>query len=131
MFVHGGFLNFGSTSGQSYNQQFFPTEQYDTVRVLLGYRVSILGFLSSQRCGLDGNYGFKDVWVGLEWVKENISAFGGMYRFFSSLTCPRPSTVLVLTPQVILTIYTSKGSVEALISFIRFFIMQQDKPVGG
>lgn len=38
VFLHGGFLQFGSTSGQHYNQQFFSTEHYDEVRVLLGHR---------------------------------------------------------------------------------------------
>lgn len=77
VFIHGGFLNFGSTSGQHYNQQFFAAETFDEIRVLLGYRVSAWGFLGSEKGGVSGNYGFKDCWAGLEWVKENISAFGG------------------------------------------------------
>lgn len=39
--------------------------------------VSALGFLASAQPAIDGNYGFKDVWTGLEWVRANISAFGG------------------------------------------------------
>jgi hypothetical protein len=38
VFLHGGFLQFGSTSGQHYNQQFFAAEHYGEVRVLLGHR---------------------------------------------------------------------------------------------
>jgi carboxylesterase type B len=38
VFFHGGFLQFGSTSGTGYNQQFFYPEQWNEVRVLLGYR---------------------------------------------------------------------------------------------
>lgn len=77
VFIHGGFLQFGSTSGQHYNQQFFASEARNEVRVLLGHRVSVFGFLASQAAGVAGNYGFKDVWLGLEWVRDNISAFGG------------------------------------------------------
>ncbi|KAL1406112.1 hypothetical protein Q8F55_007795 [Vanrija albida] len=76
VFIHGGFLQFGSTSGQ-YNQQFFAAEARTEVRVLLAHRLSALGFLASARAGVHGNYGFKDVWLGLEWVREHIGSFGG------------------------------------------------------
>lgn len=38
VFIHGGFLQFGSTSGSHYNQQFFAAEHFGEVRVLLGHR---------------------------------------------------------------------------------------------
>jgi carboxylesterase type B len=38
VFAHGGFLQFGSTSGSMYNQQFFAAEHFGEVRVLLGHR---------------------------------------------------------------------------------------------
>lgn len=41
VFLHGGFLQYGSTSGQHYNQQFFSSEEFGEVRVLLGYRYSL------------------------------------------------------------------------------------------
>ncbi|WWD19393.1 hypothetical protein CI109_103853 [Kwoniella shandongensis] len=77
VFIHGGFLQYGSTSGQHYNQQFFPAEHYGEVRVLLGHRVSVLGFLGCDQPKVLGNFGFKDCWLGLEWVRDNIEAFGG------------------------------------------------------
>ncbi|KAK8854472.1 hypothetical protein IAR55_003210 [Kwoniella newhampshirensis] len=77
VFIHGGFLQYGSTSGQHYNQQFFPSEHYGEVRVLLGHRVSVLGFLGCEEPKVSGNFGFKDCWLGLEWVRENIASFGG------------------------------------------------------
>ncbi|WRT68773.1 uncharacterized protein IL334_005753 [Kwoniella shivajii] len=77
VFIHGGFLQYGSTSGQYYNQQFFPAEHYNEVRVLLGHRLSVLGFLGCEEPKISGNFGFKDCWLGLEWVRENIEAFGG------------------------------------------------------
>jgi hypothetical protein len=77
VFIHGGFLQFGSTSGQHYNQQFFSSEHFNEIRVLLGHRVSVLGFLGCDEPKVSGNFGFKDCWLGLEWVRDNIAAFGG------------------------------------------------------
>ena len=92
VFIHGGFMQFGSTSGQHYNQQFFATEQFGEVRVLLGHRcarlsrrkeigltnrLSVLGLLGSSNPEIAGNYAFKDCWLGLEWVQEHIASFGG------------------------------------------------------
>ncbi|KAK4689641.1 hypothetical protein P7C73_g460, partial [Tremellales sp. Uapishka_1] len=34
-------------------------------------------FLGSQSPKVEGNFGFKDCWQGLQWVKENIASFGG------------------------------------------------------
>lgn len=45
----------------------------------IGYRLSAFGFLASEEPKLLGNYGFKDQWLGLEWVSANIEAFGGKY----------------------------------------------------
>lgn len=50
VFLHGGFLQFGSTSGQHYNQQFFAAEHYGEVRVLLGHRY-VAVFCGGERCG--------------------------------------------------------------------------------
>ncbi|GFZ43710.1 hypothetical protein JCM24511_01430 [Saitozyma sp. JCM 24511] len=77
VFIHGGFLQFGSTSGQHYNQQFFSSEHFNEIRVLLGHRVSVLGFLGCDEPKVSGNFGFKDCWLGLEWVRDSIAAFGG------------------------------------------------------
>jgi len=40
-------------------------------------RLSVLGFLGAAQPDIIGNYGFKDCWLGLEWVRDNIEAFGG------------------------------------------------------
>lgn len=77
VFVHGGFLQFGSTSGNNYNQQAYAAEVRNEVRVLLGHRVSVLGFLAASSPNVDGNYGFKDALLGLEWVRDHVKSFGG------------------------------------------------------
>ena len=45
--------------------------------VNVGYRLSAFGFLASDVPKIDGNFGFKDQWLALLWVRENIAAFGG------------------------------------------------------
>ncbi len=48
----------------------------------MGYRVSAFGFLACEVPGVDlkGNYGFKDQWLAIQWVKDNIEVFGGRLR---------------------------------------------------
>jgi carboxylesterase type B len=76
------FLQFGSPHGLSGQAQFIAAERKE-VWVNIGYRLSAFGFLACDMPKLDGNYGFKDQWLALEWIKENISAFGG--RTFTAL----------------------------------------------
>lgn len=47
------------------------------VWVNIGYRLSAFGFLACDKPSVEGNFGFKDQWMALEWVRDNIIAFGG------------------------------------------------------
>ncbi|PPQ74026.1 hypothetical protein CVT24_012622 [Panaeolus cyanescens] len=76
VYIHGGFLQFGSPHGISGQAQFISAERSE-VWVNIGYRLSVFGFLASDKPNLSGNYGFKDQWTALEWIKNNIEAFGG------------------------------------------------------
>ncbi|KIK65101.1 hypothetical protein GYMLUDRAFT_39488 [Collybiopsis luxurians FD-317 M1] len=76
VYIHGGFLQFGSPHGLRGQEQFVSAE-FSEVRVNIGYRLSAFGFLACDEPRLDGNYGFKDQWLALEWVKKNINDFGG------------------------------------------------------
>ncbi|TEB33306.1 alpha/beta-hydrolase [Coprinellus micaceus] len=76
VYIHGGFLQFGSPHSLSSQAQFLA-EGRDEVWVNIGYRLSAFGFLASDKHGLSGNYGFKDQWLALEWVKDNVASFGG------------------------------------------------------
>jgi len=76
VYIHGGFLQFGSPHGLSGQSQFIA-EETEEIWVNIGYRLSAFGFLSTDKPCLSGNFGFKDQWLALEWVRDNISAFGG------------------------------------------------------
>ncbi|ESK82478.1 putative carboxylesterase [Moniliophthora roreri MCA 2997] len=78
VYIHGGFLQFGSPHGLPFQGQYIAADR-SIVRVNIGYRLSAFGFLAcdSPHAKLNGNYGFKDQWIALEWIKANINSFGG------------------------------------------------------
>ncbi|KAI6164473.1 Alpha/Beta hydrolase protein [Pisolithus thermaeus] len=76
VYIHGGFLQFGSPHELSTQAQYAAVER-QRVFVNIGYRLSVLGFLASDEPRIDGNFGFKDQWLALCWIRENITAFGG------------------------------------------------------
>ncbi|KAL0572346.1 hypothetical protein V5O48_009617 [Marasmius crinis-equi] len=78
VYIHGGFLQFGSPHGLSHQAQYVSARPgKEAVHVNIGYRLSVFGFLASKDQRLTGNYGFKDQWLALQWVKANINGFGG------------------------------------------------------
>ncbi|GBE88869.1 hypothetical protein SCP_1402770 [Sparassis crispa] len=79
VYIHGGFLQFGSPHGLGGQAQFVAAEQSE-VWVNVGYRLSAFGFLASDQPKLNGNFGFQDQWLALLWVRENIQTFGGKYK---------------------------------------------------
>ncbi|KAF8528531.1 carboxylesterase [Hysterangium stoloniferum] len=76
VYIHGGFLQFGSPHGLSGQAQFIAAER-EEIWVNPGYRLSAFGFLASDQPYIPGNFGFKDQWLALEWVRDNITSFGG------------------------------------------------------
>ncbi|KAF8888117.1 carboxylesterase [Infundibulicybe gibba] len=76
VYIHGGFLQFGSPHSLSSQAQYVSAYRSE-VWVNIGYRLSAFGFLASGKYNLRGNYGFKDQWLALEWIRDNIEAFGG------------------------------------------------------
>ncbi|XP_070570855.1 acetylcholinesterase-like [Ptychodera flava] len=49
----------------------------DVIVVTIKYRLGALGFLSTSDSVSRGNYGIMDQAMALEWVQDNIAAFGG------------------------------------------------------
>ncbi|XP_065219709.1 esterase E4-like [Planococcus citri] len=73
VYIHGGSFQIGSAGG--YNPQYFMDK--DVILVIINYRLGVLGFFGLNNDVISGNYGLKDQALALQWVKENIAAFGG------------------------------------------------------
>lgn len=81
VWIHGGGFTGGSGAQSWYNGASFA-ENGDVVAVTLNYRLGVLGFLHFGEIGgeeyaTSGNCGILDQVAALQWVKENIAAFGG------------------------------------------------------
>lgn len=81
VWIHGGAYIAGSGSGGSYDGASFA-EQGDVVVVTINYRLGIMGFLhlrviGGEKYATSGNCGIQDQVAALQWVQDNIAAFGG------------------------------------------------------
>ncbi|KUN74827.1 carboxylesterase [Streptomyces canus] len=74
VWIYGGAYKFGSADDPAYDAGRLAREG-ELVVVTLNYRVGIEGFLRIE--GAPANRGLLDQVAGLEWVRENIAAFGG------------------------------------------------------
>jgi para-nitrobenzyl esterase len=81
VWIYGGGFSFGSTSEPVYDGANLAKK--GVVLVSIAYRVGPLGFLAHPALSnespekVSGNYGLLDMIAGLQWIKNNISAFGG------------------------------------------------------
>lgn len=80
VWIHGGAFIGGAGSSQLYRGVHL-VERGDVVVVTINYRLGALGFLAHETLrdenGCAGNWGLLDQIAALEWVRDNISAFGG------------------------------------------------------
>jgi len=73
----------GGSSDRRYNQSFIVQQATEAgmpiVAVSVNYRLSSWGFLYGKEIQEEGNAmnGFRDARVALQWIQENIQAFGG------------------------------------------------------
>ncbi|KAJ5749311.1 uncharacterized protein N7511_011007 [Penicillium nucicola] len=83
VWIHGGGFYMGSGADERYNMSAFVENSYDigkpVIAVTLNYRLSAWGFISSSQVSGSGNtnLGLRDQRLALQWVQENIGAFGG------------------------------------------------------
>ena len=76
--IHGGAFATGSYSG---TQESFVRE--GIIYCSIEYRLGVLGFLAHPALskesprGISGNYGLQDQVMALQWIHDNIAAFGG------------------------------------------------------
>ncbi len=79
VWIHGGAFSFGSGTEKSYDGTNYAKN--GIVYVSINYRLNVLGFLATEETynqyGTTGNWGFLDQLKALEWIRDNISAFGG------------------------------------------------------
>jgi para-nitrobenzyl esterase len=78
--VHGGGFSGGSTSTPMYDGTGFAKK--GVILISGAYRLGPFGFLAHPELSREsgkgsGSYGMQDMIAGLEWVKENVSRFGG------------------------------------------------------
>lgn len=85
VYIHGGGFTHGSATdsllpGSDWYLQdgSFLASRHNLVVVSLNYRLGALGFLAQAGVtDLRGNYGFRDQLLALEWLHQNLAAFGG------------------------------------------------------
>ncbi|KAK3656298.1 hypothetical protein LTR56_002999 [Elasticomyces elasticus] len=79
--IYGGAFEFGST--QTYDGTTFVSKSIQlgapVIYVAVNYRLGGFGFLAGSSLAKEGstNFGLRDQRLGLQWVQENIAAFGG------------------------------------------------------
>lgn len=81
VYVHGGSLQTGQPWYADYSGEGLAKE--GVIVVNMGYRLGIFGYYADEELaaqspnGTTGNYGMLDQIKALEWVRDNIAAFGG------------------------------------------------------
>lgn len=79
VYIHGGGYNTGSCNVPLYNGRTFAKE--GIVYVAFQYRLNVLGFYDFSTypgCeGIESNCGLSDQILAMNWIHENIAAFGG------------------------------------------------------
>eukprot|EP00058_Branchiostoma_floridae_P007719 XP_002593207.1 hypothetical protein BRAFLDRAFT_72715 [Branchiostoma floridae] len=78
MWIHGGQFIRGSSEVILYDGQYYANKT-GVVVVTFNYRLGVLGFLTAGtgKNASKGNYGIMDQRLAMQWVQENIDAFGG------------------------------------------------------
>ena len=81
VYIHGGSLQTGQPWYADYSGEGLARK--GVIVVNMGYRLGVFGFLATEELqkespnGSTGNYGLLDQIKALQWVQNNISAFGG------------------------------------------------------
>jgi len=81
--IYGGAWTSGTTTLSIYNGTQLIADGNQIIVVTVNYRLGVIGFLGSKELqsvtqdGSTGNYGLQDQRFALQWVIQNIKAFGG------------------------------------------------------
>ncbi len=71
--IHGGAFEQGLGNCALYDGSDLASK--NIVSVVINYRLGILGYMASK--SMEGNYGFTDQQLALNWTRNNIGSFGG------------------------------------------------------
>jgi cholinesterase len=74
VWIYGGAFSSGNSDNLGYNGQHFAEDE-DVVLVSLNYRLNVFGFPGTPNA--TQNLGLLDQRLAVEWVRDNIEAFGG------------------------------------------------------
>jgi len=79
IYIHGGGFTGGCGHEKHFDGPVWP--QKGIIGVTLNYRLGPMGFVClpelKEEAGFTGNYGLYDQMTAIQWVKDNIEAFGG------------------------------------------------------
>jgi para-nitrobenzyl esterase len=75
VYIHGGGYSVGSPRDTAFRGINFARR--GVVHVTFNYRLNAFGYLDFSAYGADNNLGLRDQVAALEWVRDNIAAFGG------------------------------------------------------
>ncbi|KAI9755526.1 MAG: hypothetical protein M4579_004252 [Chaenotheca gracillima] len=73
--VYGGSETAGSITDPLYDGCNVPST--DALMISINYRLGPLGFLALEDAGIAGNQAVQDILLALQWIQDNIAAFGG------------------------------------------------------
>lgn len=81
VWLHGGGFSYGQAALATYRGHNLA-KNHDVVFVGVNHRLNVFGFLGLEAAGIGGfegssNAGMQDIVAALEWVRDNIAAFGG------------------------------------------------------
>ena len=79
VYIHGGGFTGGCGHEKHFDGPVWPTK--GMIGVTLNYRLGLMGFVClpqlEEEAGHTGNYGLYDQMTAIQWVRDNIAAFGG------------------------------------------------------
>ncbi|KAF0293739.1 Liver carboxylesterase [Amphibalanus amphitrite] len=75
VYIHGGGFYFGAGDNVYLGPDYLMDE--NVVLVTFNYRLNVFGFFTTHDAAAPGNYGLLDQVMLLQWVRDNIGAFGG------------------------------------------------------
>ncbi|XP_043209748.1 juvenile hormone esterase-like [Amphibalanus amphitrite] len=99
VYIHGGGFYVGSGDSDIYGPHYFMDEP--VVLVTFNYRLGPFGFFTTHDEAAPGNYGLLDQVLLLQWVQDNIAAFGGdpkLVTIFGQSAGGASVSLLVLSP---------------------------------